>query len=70
MPRQKSMKTLNTKIQKTKSEMEQSKSRYNQLCKELLKLQKEQELLEAKEIYAAFKKSRKTLRELMTFLGR
>lgn len=70
MPRQKSMKTLNMKIQKTKSEMEHSKSRYNQLCKELLELQKEQELLEAKEIYAAFKKSRKTLRELMTFLGR
>lgn len=69
MPRTKSMKSLEKKISKVSIELEKSKNRYNQLCRELLELQKEREDLEAKSIYAAFKKSRKSLRELMTFLS-
>ena len=70
MPRPKSMKTIDAKISAMKSELERVKARYNQVSRDLLKPQKEKEALEAEELYSAFKKSRKTYRELMTFLGR
>lgn len=63
------MKALDAKIMKTISETKDLKTRYAVLCKELTKLQREREKLEAKTLYEAFKKSPKSFREVMTFLA-
>ena len=70
MAKQKSMKSLDMKISITKSKLECTKEKCNKLSKELLNLQKEKEDLEARQIFNAFKQSRKTLRELMIFLDK
>lgn len=70
MPREKSLKTLDSKIAKAISDLNTTKERYSTLCKELNKMRREREKIEAKTIYAAFKKSRKTYKELLTFLSR
>ena len=54
---------------KTISEIKDLKTRYAVLCKELTKLQREREKLEARTLYEAFKKSPKSFREVMTFLA-
>ena len=46
-----------------------TKERYERLCRELLQLQHERELAMGQEILSAMKKSGKSYREIMTFLG-
>ena len=46
-----------------------AKERYERLCRELLQLQQERELAMGQEILNAMKKSGKSYREIMTFLG-
>lgn len=70
MAKQKSMKSLDMKILTTKSKLNRAKERCNQLSKELLNLQQEKDDLEARQIFNAFKQSRKTMRELMIFLDK
>lgn len=70
MAKQKSMKNLDMKILTTKSKLNRAKERCNQLSKELLNLQQEKDDLEARQIFNAFKQSRKTMRELMIFLDK
>lgn len=61
------MKALDAKIMKTISEIKDLKTRYAVLCKELTKLQREREKLEARTLYEAFKKSPKSFREVVDF---
>ena len=46
-----------------------TKERYERLCRELLQLQHERELAMGQEILSTMKKSGKSYREIMTFLG-
>ena len=70
MPREKSLKTLDSKIEKALTDLNTTKEKYSSFCKEIHKLRREREKIEAKTIYSAFKKSRKTYKELLTFLSR
>ena len=70
MPRQTSMQTIEKKISKMKSELSVAKTKYEKVAQELLRLQKQKEQMEALSIYEAFKKSGKSYRELMVFLGK
>lgn len=70
MAREKTLKTIDSQIAKALSELNTTKEKYSTLCKEIHKLRREREKLEAKTIYAAFKKSRKTYKEVLTFLSR
>ncbi len=70
MAREKTLKTIDSQIAKAVSELNTTKEKYSTLCKEIHKLRREREKLEAKTIYAAFKKSRKTYKEVLTFLSR
>ena len=69
MPRQTSIQTIEKKILKAKSELLAVKKKYDKVSDELSLLQKQREQMEANTIYEAFKKSKKSYRELMVFLG-
>lgn len=70
MPRRKSIASVEAKINKTKQEMESLKKRYDALVKQLKSLQEERSQIETEMIADAFRKSGKSLDQLMTFLGR
>lgn len=69
MPRYKTITSIEAEISETEQKIVKAKARYEQLCKKLADLQKERDLRQGAKIVAALKKSRKTFRELMTFLG-
>ncbi len=70
MARPRSVKAIDSKIDKTQNKLSKAKARYDALCKELSVLMKEREAIQGQEILAALKNSGKTYREVMTFLGR
>ncbi len=53
-----------------KSRIIACKEKYDKLCAELLKLEKEKKILQAQNIFDKFEKSNKTYQEVMTFLER
>lgn len=61
---------MDRKIEALKARIVKSKARYDKQCLELSKLQMERDKLEAEEIMDAFKRSGKSYKELMIFLGR
>lgn len=67
MPRRKSIASIDAKISDLQKKAAAAKERYERLCRELL--QHERELAMGQEILSAMKKSGKSYREIMTFLG-
>ena len=70
MPKRKSLKTIQAKIEKTKQSMADARRRYDNLAGELKTLSLEYEQVQATLIADAFKKSGKSFDELMVVLGR
>lgn len=64
MPRRKSIASIDAKISDLQKKAAAAKERY-----EMLQLQHERELAMGQEILSAMKKSGKSYREIMTFLG-
>ncbi|MCR2021942.1 hypothetical protein NSB04_19845 [Blautia pseudococcoides] len=69
MARPRSIESIETEIQKTTEELEKGQSKVNVLSERLLDLQNQKQAFEAKQVMNAFKKSDRTLQELLTFLG-
>ena len=70
MPRRKSLETIDALMKQKRSAIEQLKAKQEKLCGELRELQQERDAIQATEILSAFKKSRRSYRELMVFLGK
>lgn len=70
MPRRKSLETIDALIEQKRSTIERLKARQEKLCGELRELQQERDTIQAWEILSALKKSRRSYRELMVFLGK
>ena len=70
MPRRKSLETIDVLIEQKRSAIERLKARQEKLCGELRELQQERDTIQAREILSALKKSRRSYRELMVFLGK
>ena len=70
MPRRKSLETIDTLIEQKRNTIERLKARQEKLCGELRELQQERDTIQATEILSALKKSRRSYRELMVFLGK
>lgn len=70
MPKRKSMNVLNAKIMNMRSKIIACKEKYDKLCAELLRLEKEKKILQAQHLFDKFEKSNKTFQEVMTFLER
>lgn len=70
MPRMKSVTSIEAKIALAQEKILAAEARYNAWAEKLLALQKEKEEVQAANIAAALRTSRKTYQELMTFLGK
>lgn len=70
MPRRKSLETIDVLIEQKRSTIERLKARQEKLSGELRELQQERDTIQAREILSALKKSRRSYRELMVFLGK
>lgn len=68
MPKCKSLTSIESKIKTVEDKVARAKERYDRLCEELSKLQKEKDHIRAEELFEAFRNSGKSYRELMTFL--
>mgnify|MGYP002626274483 FL=1 len=69
MARMKSITTIENEIAKTQSELTKIQKKQDALADRLLALQKEKQDYETKQIIEAYKRSGKTLHEMMVFLG-
>lgn len=69
MARMKSITTIEKEIAKTEAELIKIQKKYDALADKLRGLQKEKQDYEARQIMDAYKRSGKSLHELMTFLG-
>ncbi len=67
--REKTIKSIDEEIKKKEKQLIEAKEKYDKIAAEILELQKKKEVAEAKKIMAAFKKSGKSMSQLMTFLG-
>ena len=68
MPRQKSIASYDKDIQILKSQLTKAKLRYEALEDKMIALQEKRNEQEAKQIMAAYRKSNRSLQELMIFL--
>jgi predicted nucleic acid-binding Zn-ribbon protein len=68
MARTKSTTSIETEIAKINGELAKLQKKQEFLSGRLLELQKQKQEHEAKQVMEAFRKSRKSLQELMTFL--
>lgn len=68
MARTRSISSIDTEISKVEKELAKAQERVDALSAKLLKLQKTKQEYEVKQVMDAFRKSGKTLQELMTFL--
>ena len=68
MPRRKSMSSIDAEISALKDKISAAKTRYENLCRDLEKLQQEREMVLAQDLVRALRNSGKTYHELMTFL--
>ncbi len=69
MARTKSLTTIEKEIAKIESELTKLQKKQDVLAEKLLALQKEKQDYEAKQIIDAYKRSGKSLHEMMVFLG-
>lgn len=68
MARIRSISSIETEISKVESDLAKAQARCDALSARLLELQKTKQELEAKKVMDAFRKSGKSIQELMTFL--
>ena len=68
MARTKSISSIESEIVKLEAELVKAQEKVDAISDKLLKLQKQRQEYEACQIIEAYKKSRKSLQELMTFL--
>ncbi len=68
MARTKSISSIETEIAKVEAELNKAQEKVDAISSKLLNLQKQKQDYEARQIMEAYKKSGKTMQELMTFL--
>ncbi len=68
MARMRSISSIEKEISKVESDLVKAQERCDVLSVQLLELQKMKQEIEAKKVMDAFRKSGKTMQELMTFL--
>ena len=68
MARTRSISSIDIQISKLESELSKIQEKYDTLTAEILELQKQRQEIEAKQIMEAFKRSGKSIQELMIFL--
>ena len=68
MARTRSISSIDAEIAKVEVELNKAQEKVDAISTKLLKLQKQKQDYEAKQIMEAYKKSGKTMQELMTFL--
>lgn len=68
MARTRSISSIETEINKVTDELQKAQEKVDDLTKRLLELQEQKQSIEAKQIMDAFRKSGKSMQELMTFL--
>ncbi len=68
MARTRSISLIETEIAKVETELNKAQEKVDAISAKLLKLQKQKQEYEARPIMEAYKKSGKTMQELMTFL--
>ena len=69
MARMKSISSIEKEISKITTELEKAQERCDVLSAQLLALQNQKQEAEAKQVMDAFRKSGKSMEELMTFLN-
>lgn len=68
MARTRSISSIETEISKVTAELQKAQEKADELSQRLLELQEMKQSIEAKQIMDAFRKSGKSMQELMTFL--
>ena len=68
MARTRSISSIETKITKVSDELQKAQEKVDDLTQRLLELQEQKQSIETKQIMDAFRKSGKSMQELMTFL--
>ena len=68
MARMRSISSIETEISKVESDLLKAQERGDSLSARLLELQKTKQEIEAKKVMDVFRKSGKSIQELMTFL--
>ena len=68
MARTRSITSIEAEISKVSSELKQAQEKADALSQRLLELQQMMEAYESKQVMEAFRKSGKSLQELLTFL--
>ena len=68
MARTRSISSIDAEIAKVEAELNKAQEKVDAISTKLLKLQKQKQDYEARQIMEAYKKSGKTMQELMTFL--
>ena len=68
MARTRSISSIETEITKFSAELQKAQEKLDDLTQRLLELQEQKQSIETKQIMDAFRKSGKSMQELMTFL--
>ena len=68
MARMKSISSIEAEIEKLEAELDKAQKRVDAILAKLLKAQKQKQEYETRQIIEAYRKSGKSLQELMTFL--
>lgn len=68
MARMRSVSSIENEIKKAEADLTKAQEKCDALAARLLELQKTKQEIEAKQVMDAFRKSGKTMQELMTFL--
>lgn len=68
MARTRSISSIETEITKVSAELKKAQEKVDDLTQRLLELQEQKQSIETKQIMDAFRKSGKSMQELMTFL--
>ena len=69
MARTRSISSIETEIEKVEAELVKAQEKVDAISTKLLKLQKQKQEYEERQIMEAYKKSGRSLQELMTFLN-
>lgn len=68
MARMKSISAIETELQKAEADLKKAQQKVDAISNQILKLQQQKQEYEARQIMNSYKKSGKTLEELLTFL--
>ena len=68
MPRTRSISSIETEITKVSAELQKAQEKVDELTQRLLELQEQKQSIEVKQIMDAFRRSGKSMQELLTFL--